>query len=280
MGGLVTLLMSMPVASGDGETLVVEVGSGSAAPAGVGFVVDATHIVTCAHVVNTALGRDQRAQEHPGPMARIQVDFPMLGDTAGAPSRSCAVQAWVPPPASGVSGGDVAGLVVVGEGLPALAGPARLADPAALRDVAAGVFGFPGNPPRQVNSVFAVAFSPDGTWVAGGCYRGGVRVFDASTGTELARLDHDDAVYAVVFSPGRRPDRDRQHGRQRTALVHRPRPADRTGSEPTDQKPHGEGMEALFRRRAVPENAARPAVGFVLSPGGSDARPGRSRLIA
>jgi hypothetical protein len=29
---------------------------GSAAPAGVGFVIDDTHIVTCAHVVNTALG--------------------------------------------------------------------------------------------------------------------------------------------------------------------------------------------------------------------------------
>ena len=129
--------------------------SGSAASAGVGFVVDDTHIITCAHVVNTALGRDQRAQDRPGPLVRVQVDFPMLGDAGGAPSRSCAVQAWAPPPSSGVSGGDCAGLVLVGEGLPGRAGPARLADPALVRDVAARVFGYPGDPPRQVNGAWA-----------------------------------------------------------------------------------------------------------------------------
>ena len=129
--------------------------SGSAAPAGVGFVVDDTHIITCAHVVNTALGRDQRAQDKPGPLVRVQVDFPMLGGAAGAPSRSCAVQAWAPPPSSGVSGGDVAGLVLVGEGLPGRAGPARLTDPATVRDVTAGVFGYPGDPPRQANGAWS-----------------------------------------------------------------------------------------------------------------------------
>ena len=90
---------------------------------------DDAHIITCAHVVNTALGRDQRAQDRPGPLARVQVEFPMLGGSAGAPSRSCAVQAWVPPPSPGMSGGDVAGLVVVGEGLPRPGWAARLADP-------------------------------------------------------------------------------------------------------------------------------------------------------
>ena len=129
--------------------------SGSAAPAGVGFVVDDTHIITCAHVVNTALGRDQRAQDLPGPMVRVLVDFPMLGGAAGAPSRSCAVQAWVPPPLFGVSGGDFAGLVVVGDDLPRRAGPARLTDPASVPDVAAGVFGYPGDPPRQVNGAWS-----------------------------------------------------------------------------------------------------------------------------
>ncbi len=129
--------------------------SGTAAPAGVGFVVDDRHIVTCAHVVNTALGRDKRAQDKPGPQARLQVDFPMLGDAAGAPSRSCGVEAWAPPPSSGVSGGDVAGLVLVGEGLPGRAGPARVTDPATLRDVAVGVFGYPGDPPRQANGAWS-----------------------------------------------------------------------------------------------------------------------------
>ena len=57
---------------------------------------------------------------------RIQVDFPMLGDADDAPLRSCRVEAWDPPPLSGLSGGDVAGLVLVGEGLPHGAGSARL----------------------------------------------------------------------------------------------------------------------------------------------------------
>jgi WD40 repeat protein len=129
--------------------------SGSAVPAGVGFVVDDTHIITCAHVVNTAMGRDQRAQEKPDPRVRIEVEFPMLGDASGGPSRSCAVQAWAPPPASGASGGDIAGLVLVGEGLPALAGPARITNSTAVRDVMTGVFGYPGDPPRQTNGAWA-----------------------------------------------------------------------------------------------------------------------------
>ena len=93
--------------------------SGSDVPVGVGFVVDETHIVTCAHVVNAALvDRDQLEQAKPGPTARVQVEFPMLGGNSGAPSRSCVVEAWDPPPVSGVSSGDVAGLVVAGDQLP------------------------------------------------------------------------------------------------------------------------------------------------------------------
>ena len=65
------------------------------------------------------------------------------------------MQAWAPPPPSGVSGGDVAGLVLVGEGLPGRAGPAQLTDPATVRDVTAGVFGYPGDPPRQVNGAWS-----------------------------------------------------------------------------------------------------------------------------
>jgi hypothetical protein len=93
--------------------------AGLVVPAGVGFVVGDRYILTCAHVVNTALGRLQRDQEAPGAEVRVQVDFPLLGDPEGAPLRSCRVAVWAPPPASGVAGGDVAGLVLVGEDLPA-----------------------------------------------------------------------------------------------------------------------------------------------------------------
>ncbi len=138
----------MPTAKREGFTVRV-LRSGSAAPAGVGFVVGERHIVTCAHVVNTALGRERRAQDKPDQDARVQVDFPMLGSAEGAPMRNCRVEAWTSPPQSGLIGGDVAGLVLVGEGLPIGAGPARLADRASLRGVEVDVFGYPGDPPRR-----------------------------------------------------------------------------------------------------------------------------------
>ena len=130
--------------------------TGGTGPAGVGIVVSDRHIVTCAHVVNGAIGgRVQRAQERPGPEVRIQVDFPLLGDAEGGPLRSCRIEAWTPPPSSGFSGGDVAGLVLVGEGLPEGAGPARLIDPANHRDAALKVFGYPGDPPRRSNGAWS-----------------------------------------------------------------------------------------------------------------------------
>jgi MOSC domain-containing protein YiiM len=39
---------------------------GSVRPAGLGFVADERHIVTCAHVVNTTMGRHLLTQEKPG----------------------------------------------------------------------------------------------------------------------------------------------------------------------------------------------------------------------
>lgn len=48
--------------------------------------------------------------------------------------------------------------------------------------------------------VFSVAFSPDGCWIAGGG-NGIVRVWKATTGREIARMEHNDDVLAVAFSP-------------------------------------------------------------------------------
>ncbi|MGH3872998.1 MAG: hypothetical protein ACRDSR_16080 [Pseudonocardiaceae bacterium] len=149
---------------------------GSAVPAGVGLVVGDRHVLTCAHVVNTALGRAQRDQEAPGAQVRVQVDFPVLGEPEGAPLRSCRVAVWVPPPASGVTGGDVAGLVLVGEDLPAGAGPARLAELVGVREAEVDLFGYPGESPRR-----------DGAWARcrlGGVVGGGMIQLDA--GSEAA----------------------------------------------------------------------------------------------
>jgi hypothetical protein len=116
---------------------------------GMGFVVGDRHVVTCAHVVNAALGRDKLTTQPPGPQARVQIDFPLLGDAEGAPLRSCKVAAWDPPVVAGQAGRDVAGLVLVGgEPLPAGAGAARLVDAGGLRDRVVSVFGYPLSPER------------------------------------------------------------------------------------------------------------------------------------
>jgi hypothetical protein len=127
----------------------------SATAAGIGFVVSDRHIVSCAHVINTSLGRDKRTQAEPPPGTRLQIDFPILGDAEGTTSRSCKLAAWLPPPAAGVSGGDVAGLLVVDEGLPLGAGPARLLTAENLRGAEVDVFGYPSDPPDRQNGAWA-----------------------------------------------------------------------------------------------------------------------------
>jgi len=49
--------------------------------------------------------------------------------------------------------------------------------------------------------VIAVAFSPDGKWVATGSYDRTARVMEAATGKEVSRLAHQGRVFAVAFSP-------------------------------------------------------------------------------
>jgi len=135
--------------------------SGRSDPVGIGFVVGKRHIVTCAHVVNAALGREQRAQEKPEQNIRVQIDFPILGGE-DAPSKSCRVIEWKPPPVFGVRGGDVAGLELNDGDLPARAGPARLID--APDRVEAFMFGHPLEPvPR-----------PEGVWVGSQLFGSGV----------------------------------------------------------------------------------------------------------
>ncbi|XVV14908.1 ATP-binding protein [Actinoplanes sp. CA-131856] len=64
---------------------------GTDEPAGLGFLVDTRHIVTSAQVVNAALGHGADSNEPPGDAVRVIVDFPRLGDTGGAPTRSCRI---------------------------------------------------------------------------------------------------------------------------------------------------------------------------------------------
>lgn len=110
-------------------------GSGAAivrfrAPSGVvvghGVLVDDEHVVTCAHVVNAALGRQLRSTDDArGQILRLE--FPLLAQlTALAPERRARVDAWEGP-GTAFDGLDVAGLTLVGEPRPIGAIPVPLA---------------------------------------------------------------------------------------------------------------------------------------------------------
>lgn len=141
------------------EGFVVKIRAGvSDSPIGLGFVVGNQHIVTCAHVINVALGLGKDHRERPGNDARIQVEFVLLGDGDGAPLRVCRIAAWDPPAGPGGPGRDVAGLVVVGgDALPVGAGPARVIDPrtGSTPDGHVSVFGYPGTPDRKDKGAWA-----------------------------------------------------------------------------------------------------------------------------
>ena len=129
------------------ETAIARVrcwAAGRPTTAGLGVLVGSGQVVTCAHVVNMALGREQRGQVPPGGSDVVQVEFPLL---PGAPVREARIVAWLPPPGSGTGGGDVAGLELA-EKAPADAIPARFAVAAPEPGTWLRVFGYPGRPPR------------------------------------------------------------------------------------------------------------------------------------
>jgi hypothetical protein len=90
---------------------------------GHGVLVDDDNIVTCAHVINAALGRAIRCSDSAlGQVVRLE--FPLLA-SAMAPERWARVDAWQAP-GSAFEGIDVAGLTLVGEVRPSGAVPVPL----------------------------------------------------------------------------------------------------------------------------------------------------------
>ncbi|MGH4026034.1 MAG: trypsin-like peptidase domain-containing protein, partial [Pseudonocardiaceae bacterium] len=138
---------------------------------GVGLLVGPRHVLTCAHVVNLALGRDQRAQDQPTGEVTLE---PATGD--GPPLRA-RVQRWLPPPRTGAAGDDIAGLELTGGATPTGITPARLAVNPPTPGQVVDVFGYPQDPKR-----------PDGGWVEAtvrGPVGGGHLQVDSTTETAL-----------------------------------------------------------------------------------------------
>ncbi len=158
------------VAESSPDGFIVRILGPGGGPVGLGALVTGRHIVTCAHVVNAALGLDARAQGQP--TGTVALDFPLAGP-GGSPALRATVERWLPPPREGVTGDDVAGLALVGEVAPAGNAAARLAVDAPRPGRAVRVFGYP-------------AGRPDGGWVEA-AIRGPV-------GSGRLQLDSDSAL--------------------------------------------------------------------------------------
>ncbi|MEU5715764.1 trypsin-like peptidase domain-containing protein [Streptomyces sp. NPDC020403] len=115
-------------------------------PEGAGFRAGQREVITCAHVVATALGLPPDTQEPPD--SRLWIDFPLVEPGTRVPAR---VGAWTPVRADG--SGDVAVLELLVDP-PAKAPVARLVEDAAGPDRRVRTFGFP----RRYD---------DGTWSVG-----------------------------------------------------------------------------------------------------------------
>src|ERR1039457_2124759 len=91
------------------DTFLVQILGVDGRPVGVGTLVTDQHIVTCAHVVNVALGLDIRAQGQP--IEVVAIDFPLLSskDADSQPYQATVVR-WLPPPRDGARSEEIAGL--------------------------------------------------------------------------------------------------------------------------------------------------------------------------
>lgn len=135
------------------ERFIVRILGSDGRPAGVGALIEPGYVITCAHVVNAALGLGSHAQARP--VSAVFLDFPRIPGESGRCTAT--VARWLPPPGEGAVGLDLAGLdlaalMLDGRAAPAGATPARLAVSAPLAGSRVRVFGYQGTPPRPAGS--------------------------------------------------------------------------------------------------------------------------------
>jgi WD40 repeat protein len=177
---------------------IVRVLGRAGATAGVGVLIGTHEILTCAHVVNAALGRDLGSRAVPADL--IEVRFPLIGVPWSLQAR---VAQWFAPVPDGDVDDDLAILVLEGA-VPQGATPARVATDASMTGRGADVFGYPGQPPR-----------PDGGWVpvtVRGVVGGGrlqldardsaaLRVQPGFSGSPVIDADTGDVLGVLVTAP-------------------------------------------------------------------------------
>ncbi|MEV0677783.1 NACHT domain-containing protein [Actinosynnema sp. NPDC050436] len=127
------------MSDGSLPTSVVRFTDSRGRPVGAGVMLDGG-VVTCAHVVNLALGRPPSSAEKPS--GEVAFDFPALPGTRA----SAVVRSWAPPPSrEGMSGDDLAVLDATSlEGVT----PARLVSTPPVPGTGVTVFGYPESHPN------------------------------------------------------------------------------------------------------------------------------------
>jgi 3',5'-cyclic AMP phosphodiesterase CpdA len=152
------------------EAFTVRILGRDGSVAGLGMLVADRQVVTCAHVVNAALGQASQAQDLPG--GTVLVDFPLAGSRH--PRVEAGVAAWVPP-----AEGDIAGLELM-ERAPDGTRPGKLAAETPRHGNKYRVFGYPQ---RQLR--------PEGMWATatGRGYAAGGRIqLESGPGPALENL--------------------------------------------------------------------------------------------
>lgn len=101
------------------DSLVEVFAPNGKAPVGAGLLVEQDLVLTCAHVVNSALGRDVREVGRPD--GEVSIQFPQSGSIPFRASVDKEAEAWSDPPATKQLGADLSllRLRVAGKGLPA-----------------------------------------------------------------------------------------------------------------------------------------------------------------
>ena len=116
---------------------------------GAGFLVSEKHALTCAHVVNAALGKQMTASEQPA--GTVSLDFPQVAPGEKLTAR---VVGWIPASlpnaAAPADGGTDIAVLELESPLPASASPVRLVTAASLQGHQFRVFGFPEGQPAGV----------------------------------------------------------------------------------------------------------------------------------
>ncbi|MBW4495236.1 MAG: trypsin-like peptidase domain-containing protein [Oscillatoria princeps RMCB-10] len=116
---------------------------------GAGFLVSEKHVLTCAHVVNAALGKQMTASEQPA--GTVSLDFPQVAPGEKLTAR---VVHWIPASsqnaAAPADGGTDIAVLELESPLPASAFPVRLVTDASLQGHQFRVLGFPEGQPAGV----------------------------------------------------------------------------------------------------------------------------------